>query len=70
MTVDMPFVPFRYAKETLQIQVVARELWIVAAHKQTGRERLHGSGHRLADRIAAALELGGESFKSGLALSY
>jgi hypothetical protein len=69
VTVDMPFVPFRYAEEALQVKVVAREFWIVATGKQAGRKRLHGSGHRLVDRIAAALQLCGESFKSGLALS-
>ena len=58
VAVDASLVTFGQAEPTLQVEVVVRQVRLVAAHKQAGQKAAHQLGHVLADGISrAAVEL-------------
>ena len=49
VSVDPTLVPLRLSKPSLQVQIVAGQVWIVPAHEQSRIEAGHRLGHVLGD---------------------
>lgn len=69
VAVDASFVTFGQAEPTLQVEVVVRQVRLVATHKQAGQKAAHQLGHLLAAGISrAGMELLLQGFEACLAL--
>jgi hypothetical protein len=63
MPVDTPLMALGQPEKALQLQVVARQVGIVASGKQAGREGYHCPGHGGMQGIAACPEPSGEGLE-------
>lgn len=68
VAVDMSFVAFGNAEESLKIEIVVGQVRLVAADKQAGEKAGHHLSHVLPDWIVAGLKLVPQGFKTYLAL--